>query len=150
MKIEKTSAQATIQRGEARLRVRFLAPADLRFEQTDQFTDAPVKEVHSKQEYPNQWHLTVNADAPAARQQFVTVLLPYRAGGEAGLPEVRLIAGQHCRAVELRTKTARHLVLLRLPGEEGAMEAEGLKSDGRIFATGFDSEKAAFGSIEIP
>jgi hypothetical protein len=150
MQIDQTGGQATIHHGDARLRVHFLAPEKLRFEQTDQFTAPPVTEVHSKQEFPNQWHLTANADTPAARQQFITVLLPYHAGAEAALAEVRLLAGEHCRAVELRTKTARHVVLLRAPGESGAMTAGGVTSRATIFATGSDAEKGTFGSIEIP
>jgi hypothetical protein len=150
MQIDEAAPRLTIHRGDARLRVHFLAPANLRFEQTDQFTAPPVKDVHRNDGYPNQWHLTAFADTPVTQQQFVTVLLPYRAEAEAALPEVRLLEGAHCRAVELRTKSARHIVMLRSAGEAGPMEAGGLRSGAELFAAGFSREGTPTGSLSVP
>jgi hypothetical protein len=109
-----------------------------------------VNDIHQKESYPNQWHLTAFADAPAASQQFITVLLPHRPGAEAALPEVRLLDGKRCRAVELRTKSARHIVMLRQAGEGGAMEAGGVNSEAKVFAAGFNPEGASAGSLAVP
>jgi hypothetical protein len=115
MKVDNAHASVTIQRGAARLRVQFLAPSGLRLEQTGKFPVPPNEEVRGK-DYPDQWHLTAHADEPATRRQFVTVLLPFREGGEGALPSVRLLED---RAVELRTARARHVVTLR----NGVMKA---------------------------
>jgi len=111
MKVDDARTSVTIQRGAARLWVQFLAPAKLRFEQTGKFPAAPNEQVKGKS-YPDQWHLTAHADEPATRRRFVTVLLPYREGGEGALASARLLEGG---AVELRTARARHVITLR-PG----------------------------------
>jgi hypothetical protein len=148
MQVDDARATATIQRGAARLRVLFLAPAKLRLEQTGKFPVAPNEAVKGKT-YPNQWHLTAHADEPATRRQFLTVLLPFREGGEASLPSVRLLECRNCRAIELRTARARHVVMLRDADRTGLMEAGDLRSDATVFAAGFSADNRRAGSLEI-
>ena len=149
MQVDDAQARATIHRGDARLRVQFLAPAQLRFEQTDQFTVPPVRDIHRNEGYPNQWHLTAHADEPATQQHFITVLLPYRSGADAALPEVKMIDGKNCRAVELRTPRARHVILVRTPEASGPMEAGGLHSDAKVLAAGFTATGESAGSLDV-
>jgi len=149
MKVDEAHAQVTLHRGEARLRVQFLSPGKLHFAQTDQFTMPPTNDIHRNVAYENQWHLTAHADAPSKQQQFISVLLPYRAGNEASLPTVRLIEGTGCRVVELQTPHARHVVLLRNPGETAPISANGSQSKGKIFAAGFSAAGKATGTLEI-
>jgi hypothetical protein len=52
--------------------------------------------------------------------------------------------------VELRTKSARHIVILRLAGEAGPMEAGGLSSEAELFAAGFNQEGTPAGSLSVP
>jgi len=63
---------ATGEKGEAR--VQFLAPNQLTFAQTDQFTVPAVYWRRGKNfPLPNQWHLTA-APAPSSQQRFITVV----------------------------------------------------------------------------
>jgi hypothetical protein len=142
MKVDDSSRTVQIQRGAARLKVQFLLPETLRFEQAEGFPAATLGK------YPPQWHLTAHAENPAARRQFVTVLLPHRQGGEGPLAAARLIEGRNCRAVELRTAGARHVVLFREAGAEGLMEAAGLRSSAVAYAAGYDSEGKPAGTLE--
>ena len=148
MEVDDAHASVTIQRGAARLRVQFLAPAKLRLEQTGKFPIEPNEAVRSKN-YPDQWHLTAHADEPATRREFLTVLLPYRAGAEGALPAVRVIEGRNCRAVELQTAQGRHVVMFRSDEEAGAMEAGELRSDAKIFAACVASGGQRTGSLEV-
>ena len=76
------------------------------------------------------------------------MLLPHRKGGESGVAAARLIEGRNCRALELRTAGARHVVMLRLPGVKGDMQAAGLSSNATVYAAGFDSEGKPVGMLE--
>jgi hypothetical protein len=134
MKIDQPSETVYIQRGAARLKVQFLMPEDLRFEQKDGFPVMPLGR------YPTQWHLTAHADPPAVSRRFITVLLPYRTGAEASLPSVHLLNGQRCSGVELRTAAARHVVLVHDTASQGTMRAAGLRSDAALYAAGFDTQ----------
>ena len=148
MQVDETQHQVIIQRRDARLRVQFLAPAALRLEQTGKFPVAPNEEVRGKN-YPDQWHLTAHTDEPAPSLQFVTVLLPYRAGAEASLPAVRLLESHNCRAIEVRSAHARHVILCRTAKDSGLMEAAGLNSGGKLLAVGFTPDSQLYGSIEV-
>jgi len=148
MQVDDAHSTVTIQRGAARLRVQFLAPTGLRFEQTGKFTEAPNESVKGKS-YPDQWHLTAHADEPLTRRQFVTVLLPFREDRDASLPAVRLLEGRNCRAVEIRSARARHVIMLRSAGQTGMMEVGDLRSDAKVFAAGFNASGQRSGSLEV-
>ena len=138
----------TIRRGAARLRVQFLAPSALRLEQTSKFSVAPSESVRGKR-FPDQWHLTAHADEAATQQQFVTVLLPFREGAEPSLPAVQMLQGGNCRAVELRTAGARHVIMFRPPGQTGTMKLGDLQSDAKLFVAGFTAAGESIGSLEV-
>ena len=140
MKLDESARTVEIQRGEARLKVQFLLPETLRFEQAENFPTATLGK------YPPQWHLTAHSETPVARRQFVTVLLPHRKGAEAALAAARLIEGRNCRAVEVRTAGARHVILFR--DAAGPMEAAGLRSGAAVYAAGFDSQGKPAGVLE--
>jgi hypothetical protein len=119
-----------------------LLPGSVHFEQTEGFPVAPVER------YPPQWHLAAATDSPATQQQFLTVLLPYREGGEARLPSVRLVEGRGCRCVEIRSAGARHVVLFRQGDQPGSMEAAGAISSANVLAAGFDPQGRTLGRLE--
>lgn len=95
MQVDEATQTVTIRRNRAALRVHFLYPPNLKFTQTDQFA-VPAEGK------PNQWHLTATPPAKTAAQRFLTLLLPYRVGGEENLPEVRPIEMENGLGVELR------------------------------------------------
>lgn len=73
-----------IQRPKASLTVRFLAPEQPVFMQTDQFDPAPA--WPAGQTFVNNWHLRAAQPAAAKTAEFLTVLLPAKTGEEAALP----------------------------------------------------------------
>lgn len=148
MQVDEAHGIVTIQRGAARLRVHFLAPAKLRLEQSGKFPVPPDEAVKGK-DYPDQWHLTAHADEPATQRQFLTVLLPFCDGAEASLPTVRVLEGRNCSAVELRATRTRHVVMFRMVGEAGMMEAGGLRSDARVVAASFSVGGRSAGALEV-
>lgn len=148
MDVDDSRHLVTIRRGDARLRVQFLAPSALRLEQTGKFPVAPNEEVRGKN-YPDQWHLIAHADESATSRQFVTVLLPYRAGAETSLPSVRLMESSNCSAIELRTAHARHVIMCRTGLNPGIMGASGISSASRLLAMRFDAAGKQHTLLEV-
>jgi len=99
MEIGESAGTVLTRRPNASLLTQFLAPAELRFTQTDQF-DTPVGWPPDKA-FGNQWHLTAALPAPAREAEFLAVLLPAKAGREAARPAVRYLAETIVRGAEL-------------------------------------------------
>ena len=93
MRLEEASLEASIDRGDAHLLVRFAEPRALRFAQTDQF-DVPTVDA---EKYPNQWHLQATTVDEAQDGFFLAALIPYRTQDARALPEVKALAveGRH-------------------------------------------------------
>ncbi len=106
MRVDSGARTIEVTRGGARLQVRFLVPQGLQFTQTDQFTVPPEAD-----NLPNQWHLTASTTAPAARQRFLTVLLPYREGQRPASVQARETPG--FMVVEIAGATLTHTVSFR-------------------------------------
>ena len=72
----------------AEARVRFFAPDQLSFSQTDQFPVGPQEgNPHQRgSQTPPQWHLTASTETPSREQQFVTVIQVCPAGQSGFLP----------------------------------------------------------------
>lgn len=149
MQVDTDARTATIRRAAAGLRVQFLAPGALGFEQTSGFPVAPNRSGGRKGSYDDQWHLSAQTALKARRQQFVTVLLPFREGGEPSLPMVRLLPGSNCLSVELTTADARHLVLWRPAGQEGVMDSDTIRSGAYLKAIGFNRANKKIGGLEV-
>ena len=140
MDVDTAAGRVEIHRGQARAQVRFLSPAALHFDQTGAFPVNPAAEFLPK--WQPRWHLTASTDRPSRRQEFITILLPYREG-EAPAVETRLLEGTGCRAIELRSGATRHVVLFRRAGHEGVMEAGGVSSKAAVAAEGSVSGRPA-------
>ncbi|MEN6347568.1 MAG: DUF4962 domain-containing protein [Armatimonadia bacterium] len=96
MALAQAQQQVTISQGQARLRVQFLTPEGLAFTQDDKFTVAP-----DKADSPNQYHFTATTSAPASTVRILTVLTPYREGGEAALPACKLLSAEGGLALQV-------------------------------------------------
>jgi hypothetical protein len=141
MALDPAAGQVTISRNQARLRVQFLTPRGLQMSQTDQFTVPP-----EAPNMPNQWHLTAQTTEPAARQRFLTVLLPYREGGVP--PTVRALDIPGFLALELTGPALTHTVAFRTDAAPGTeVEIVGSRTDADLYAVARDAAghvKAAF------
>jgi hypothetical protein len=124
-----------------------LAPAGVRLDQNGSFPVNPSAEFLPK--WQPRWHLTASCEIPSARQEFLIALLPYADGKETTLADTRPVDGTGCRAVEVRTASARHVILFRRAGYDGAMQAGGLSSRAAVLAAGFDLNGRAIGRLEI-
>ncbi|MBM3499219.1 MAG: DUF4962 domain-containing protein [Armatimonadetes bacterium] len=128
MQIDEAAATVTVSRGQAHLQARFLTPSGLAFSQTDQFTVPP-----EAPNMPNQWHLTASTRGPAARQRFLTVLLPYPAGVQPA--DVRLLDVPGCLAAEIAGTGLTHTVLFRTEAPSRApVSLAGTQTDADVFA----------------
>lgn len=147
MDVDAAGQQATLHRGNARLKAVFLAPAGLHFEQTDQFTVPPERE--KPDQFPNQWHLTASVEPPVSACRFLTVLMPYPADKESSLPTIRRLEGQGCEVVEVRTAQGRHVVLFRTDGKKDSeISAGGVKTTGDVLAVGLRADGSCRGFLE--
>ena len=133
MALRPDTGEVVIARPKASLTVRFLEPGDLELSQTDQFDPPPT--WPTDREYPNQWHTTAAHVTAATEAEFLTVLLPVRAGEEDALPRTRHLLSETARGVELTFADGRRVIVgFALPGAEAPISLEGFGTDGRIFA----------------
>ncbi len=87
------NSRVTLTRNQAGLAVQFLVPAAraLRFSQTDQFAAAVHPAYQSKM--ANEWHFTADAQPASARQDFLTLLEPFRAPAQPAVKAQLLKTG---------------------------------------------------------
>jgi hypothetical protein len=122
MKIEAETGTVRIERPKASLTVRFLSPEKPTLTQTDAFDPPPV--WPAGREFVNNWHLTAATPEPTESTEFLTVLLPAKAGAEKALP-----------AVARWQEGSAHGVRLSWP-------------DGRTTVVGFGTKRSVFDGIE--
>jgi len=96
MHIDTSSRTITVSQGNARLQARFVYPTTLAIEQNDQFSVPPENNA------PNQWHLTASTVEAQKSGQFLTVLLPYKAGQEGNIPEIANLSQGESIATQVR------------------------------------------------
>ncbi|MBM4084458.1 MAG: DUF4962 domain-containing protein, partial [Planctomycetes bacterium] len=121
MKLDEPGQAVTISEGDARLLVRFLSPTPLKFAQTDKFDVPAFKEA------PNQWHFTATPTSKRREVRCLTLLAPYRTGGEAELPTVKALDASSGAAFEVRGPWGHDLVAWRTGAEKlkaGELEAD--------------------------
>ncbi len=90
MNVDGSRSRVTVEKGDARLRVDFLKPAPLSFDQVSGW-DPPLP---VPEEAPPQFHLTASTTTPKERVRFVTVMFPHREATDENLPEARLLEAQ--------------------------------------------------------
>lgn len=139
MTLRPEQREVIIRRPKATLTARFLEPAALQMSQTDQFDPPPL--WPPDREYANQWHTTVAYAQPQVEAEFLTVLLPARAGEDDALPRTRHIISDTARGVELTFPDGRRtLVGFALPGVDRDVSLEGLTSNARVFALNWSAD----------
>lgn len=107
LQLDEPAATATVHQGGARMRVRFLQPADLAFSQTSGW-DPPLPHPDRA---PPQFHFTASTRTAQAATRFVTVLQPQRATDAVPPPEPRMIQAEGGLAIAIGSD----LVLWRAP-----------------------------------
>jgi len=95
MQVVAAAQRVTVAKGDSRCRVEYLAPADLKFSQNDQFTKPPFRPV------PNQWHLTASTVEPARDASSLIAIQPYRNGEADVLLSPSQQAGEGCLGLTL-------------------------------------------------
>jgi hypothetical protein len=131
-----------ITRPTASLTTRFFEPAELQITQTNQFDPPPM--WPPDREYANLWHTTVAYAEQRSEAEFLSVLLPARAGDEHALPETRGLVSDTARGVELTfADGARTVVGFALPGVDGPIALEQFASDAHVFAVTINPDGSA-------
>ncbi len=139
MTLRSDDNEVLITRPKASLTTRFLEPAALQITQTDEFDPHPA--WPPDREYDRLWHTTASYTEARNEAEFLSVLMPSRAGEENDLPETRNLISDTARGVELTFPDGRQTVIgFALPGVTGAIELEGFSSDCQIFAVTIDAE----------
>ncbi len=130
MAVDKETRTVMITGQEAHLRVSFLTPEDLVFDQTDQFEPAP-EPSEARRSFPNQWHLSARTGSAQPHVGFLVVLEPYRAQMEMS---------STCQVVEApgwvagRVETSEGEVLVGLRQGDGGAAVDGVETDAAFFA----------------
>ncbi|HNY38830.1 MAG TPA: DUF4962 domain-containing protein [Bryobacteraceae bacterium] len=135
MGVEDDSGIIRVKDGPARLVVRIISSAPVRFSQTDQFSVLPVRgdtpdtaetEEQRKARFPDQWHLTAKTQEPAREARFLAVMVPYRE--TEAEPVIELMEGQDARGFVVDgVKVAAWWGA----GERGRIQLKGLSGEGR-------------------
>ena len=120
------------------MRGRFLLPAGVSLEVKTGFPVEPVNRYSTnpvpKDNYFPEWTLHAQPQ-PAGQTEFLAAMQIQRRG-EQPEPQavIESVAAQNAAGIRITCGAARHLVLLRRPGREGPMSAEGFCSDGEAAA----------------
>jgi len=134
IQIEDSSRSLHVRREPAAMKMRFLWPPSLSFSQTDRYNPDPERVKPG--EIKNSWHLTASTKEPSATRQFLTVLVPYRIGQEASVPQAELVNGNGAIGVRLIASDGFQELVAFRTGEARAAVCGGLRSDARVFARG--------------
>jgi hypothetical protein len=127
MEMDENFQTITVAQGNSRLYVQLYPGENLKFSQTDQFTVPPERGE------PPQHHFKA-ASAPRTESQIVSVLLPYKAGGENDLPQIKSLVSDTAIGVRLITPNGIHTIAFRRPGTSGDTSLGVYNSDGEGFA----------------
>ena len=117
--------RVTFQNHQSRCRVEFLAPTELTFTQTDQFSAKPVHKA------PNQWHLTVSTTEPKVKTHSLIVIQPYRRGHQEELLVAEPVKGQGCVGVRLNDGIRTVTVLYRTDFNAQSVSLGDIVTDGQ-------------------
>lgn len=132
MDVEADEKTVIIDRDNATCTVSFLAPDDLEFTQTNEYDPHPA--WPPDREWTKTWHFTAATAEKSTENEFVTVLLPARAGEEDQNPQTRLLTSDTARGAELTFADGSKTVVGF--GVTGADEVtlENISTDARFFA----------------
>ena len=133
--------------GDARLSVRFLAPAvgALRFSQTDAFEPPVIASYQAKM--PNEWHVTAETVARARQQDFLTLLYPWHASETGVLPASQSIPAVKGHAMRLSGQRVEEIVLMAREAEK-QVDAAGWQLAGTAASLATQGDTLRFTLIE--
>jgi hypothetical protein len=139
MQVDEPTQTVVIVRPKATLTTRLLCPAGLSITETDQFDPPPTWPPETK--YANNWHVTAATREPAKEAEFLSVLLPAKAGEEGQLPEVRALETETARGVELTYRDrSKAIIGFAKPGIAGDVNLEDVAGDARVFGVSRDGQ----------
>ena len=121
MDVDQEQQRITVKQGDARLRVGFLGAEPLVLTQTSEFEFSPENGG------ADQFHAIASPQEKTAAMRYLTVLTPYRAGGENTLPSVAFLEAEGGIGVEIGEGSEKRLV---------------------AFKTDPDGDRIAFGPVE--
>jgi hypothetical protein len=148
MQIDPSARSVLITRNRAQLDVLFLAPRDLKFSQTDQFSVPPEGDA---KRYPNQWHLTVESAHPSESCRFLTVLFPHTTDQQGATRSAKLLTGEGHLGVEVAVGGSRHVIAFRTESPANQpLTVAGIELTGEVAAASFapDGRELGHASIE--
>ncbi|MBM3472826.1 MAG: DUF4962 domain-containing protein [Armatimonadetes bacterium] len=146
MQVDEAAGSVLIARPKATLTTRFLYPAGLSITQTDQFDPPPTWPPDAK--FANNRHVTAALREPAQEAQFLTVLLPAKAGQEGRLPTLKALETGTARGVELTyADGSRAIVGFAKPGATGDVRLADVTSNARVFAVRWDAKGSVKASM---
>jgi len=146
MSIREVDGAVLIKRPKASLTARFVYPETLSFAQTDEFDPHP--DYPPGREYAKNWHLTASYTQPSREAEFLSVLLPARAGDEGHLPATEQRLTDSVRAVELTwADGSRTVVGFRRPGVEGSLTLGEIQTDADVFAVSYAADGTVKGTM---
>ena len=110
---DEAGQRVLISEGEARLDVRFLTPAGLKFSQTNEFDVTPERE-----DSPLQWHFRAETPGKSEAMSFLTALAPLRAGEAGKFEGAQAVSCTGGVACEVAGTWGKDVVIWRHEGED--------------------------------
>lgn len=126
MLLDEPTRRVTISQGQARLVTTLLAPAELKFAQSEGFPVPP-----ERPDSPTQYHFTADTVSKSAETTFLAVLAACRAGEETHVPTATLLPSEGGWALRLQRGGEDTTVLWRRTGAE-AVRAGDLTSRAEV------------------
>ena len=124
--IDEAQQMVTIANGPALARIHLLESGPLKLSQTDKFSVPP--EPARNQPFPNQWHLTCDFAPTSSSRRLLSVILVYRKGEEATLPDIERLDAPGMIGARIGDTS----VQFRLNIDPVAVSCRGPRSDGTV------------------
>jgi len=138
LRIEAAARQLHTVNPPAAMRVHLLQPEVLTFSQTDRYFPEPET---SPDTWSNTWHLTAETARPALRQRFLAVVLVWRQGQEAQLPQVEYLSGRGASGARFVYPGGdEEVAAFRDSPGGGPVSCGGIVSEARVFAVRTDRD----------
>ncbi|WP_197231589.1 DUF4962 domain-containing protein [Novipirellula artificiosorum] len=132
----------TIEAGDVRCQVQFLAPDGLQLSQTDQYDPNPRDRVELRE-----WHLTADTADKSKSTEFVTLYRPYREGEETPVQgALQAMEGGYV----LTSEVAGGRVVVLLPNDDQTqLSFEGLETQDKIIVQLYNDQGEVLQTTEV-
>ncbi len=135
MEVDEAQQKLTIHHDPAAMDVKLLLPEKVSFVQDDRYVPEP--EQVKRGDMKNTWHLTAATVNPNLAAQFVSVMMPHRAGREPAVTKTALLQGEGAIGVYLLAADGSDdIVVFRTNPNAGTVSCGGMRSDAQAFALG--------------